>query len=269
MPALTDKVFVTHDGCRIAYSHHLQAGKSQATLVFSCSLGTTQTMWANQVASLREHFNIVTYDMRGHGRSDVPLGSYSIDRLGTDVIELLDHLKLESVVFCGLSIGGMIGQWLAARVPERLEKLILANTSAYIGPPSNWQTRIETTQKIGLEGLWLGVVERWFSSAFIAAEPEVIESMRTDFISHQIDGYIGCCAAIRDADLRTLKVPESEVPTLIIAGTHDLATPPAQSYALAETYIGSCVHELNAGHISNMECADEFNSLLLGFYRTN
>lgn len=255
--------FVTADGCSISYNHFARAGKP--TVVFSSSLGTTSAMWAAQIEALCEDYSVVSYDMRGHGQSEVPNGSYSIDRLGMDVIDLIDHLNLEQVFFCGLSIGGMIGQWLGARYPKRLEKLVLANTSAYIGPPENWQGRIETVRTLGLESIWPAVVERWFSSDFIKAEGERVNQLRASFISNDPNGYIGCCAAIRDADLRVLK-PSVDLSTLIIAGSQDLATPPEQSYVLAKNGSLSSVVELDAGHLSNIECAQEFNQLLVEFF---
>ena len=160
------KYLVARDGCKIAYEHRI-VNPSFKTVVLAGSLGTTFEMWNPQIVSLSERFNVVRYDARGHGRSDVFPGAYSIDRLGLDVIDLIDALDLKTVHFCGLSIGGIVGQWLALRYPERVERLVLANTAAFIGTPEFWQQRIELINNDGVASIWEGIRDRWFTTEFI------------------------------------------------------------------------------------------------------
>ena len=141
--------------------------KKEQTIVFSNSLGTDLTMWDKQVELLGQEFNILRYDTRGHGKSEVAEGEYSIEMLGNDVLDLLDYLKIEKVNFCGLSIGGLTGQWLGIHAPERLNKLILCNTAVKIGNNEGWNTRIETVQKNGLDSIVSGTQERWFTPEFV------------------------------------------------------------------------------------------------------
>lgn len=251
-----------NDGCKIHYSHHINADKP--TLVLSNSLGTTMLMWEPQLAELKKHFSILRYDARGHGQSDSFPGAYCMDRLGCDLIELMDFLQLEKVHYCGLSIGGMIGQWLAVRHPERIDSLVLANTSAYIGPSSLWQDRINHVKKSGLPDIWDNILARWFTSDFISAEPDTVAQMKNMFMSIDAQGYIACCAAIRDMDMRNYACL-NKLRTLIIAGTQDLATPIEQSEYLLEQYDNAQLVELNAGHLSNIEQPDQFGEALLTF----
>lgn len=251
-----------NDGCKIHYSHHINAGKP--TLVLSNSLGTTMQMWQPQLEEFKKHFNVLTYDTRGHGGSDVVAGAYSMDRLGSDIIGLLDHLELDKVLFCGLSIGGMMGQWLATFHPERVHALVLANTSALISPISIWQDRIAHVEKEGLASIWPAVLARWVSDDFAASSPNQVASMKAMFETIDGAGYNGCCAAIRDMDMRNL-AQLNTLPTLLIAGTQDLATPVSHSEYLLERYRNATILELNAGHLSNIEQADTFTHGALEF----
>jgi len=251
-----------NDGCKIHYSHHINLGKP--TLVLSNSLGTTMQMWQPQLEEFKRHYSVVVYDIRGHGGSDVVTGAYSMDRLGCDIIGLLDHLKLDKVLFCGLSIGGMMGQWLAAFQPERIQALVLANTSALITPVSIWQDRIAHVKKEGLPSIWLAVLARWVSDGFAANSPKEVASMKAMFNSIDADGYLGCCAAIRDMDMRNL-AQLNTVPTLLIAGTQDLATPASHSEYLLNKYSKASILKLSAGHLSNIEQAELFTRGVLDF----
>lgn len=251
-----------NDGCELSYCHY--PNKNKPTVLLSHSLGVTQDMWQPQLNELQQHFNVLTYDMRGHGGSEVFPGYYSMDRLGNDVVQLLDALEIERVHFCGLSIGGMIGQWLAFHHPGRLSSLVLANTSACISPPSLWQQRIEMVLKAGMSAIWKPVLTRWFTPSFIDADPVSIDKTKSMFLSVDAKGYAGCCAAIRDMDLRRFATA-NQLPTLVIAGTQDVATPPEQSHYLVEQYSKGGLVELNAAHLSNIEQADKFTASLIAF----
>ena len=248
---------MTGDGCRI---HHRFDGPENApVLMLSHSLGASMAMWELQMAALTAHFRVLRYDLRGHGGSDVPAGAYSLDRLGRDVIEVLDDLGIGRVHFCGLSLGGMIGQWLGVRAPARLRSLTLANTSAFMGPPQGWDDRISAVRETGMAAMRDAILARWFTPDF--ADTESVGAM---IDATDPAGYAGCSAAIRDMDLRPLGCLIT-TPTLIIGGLRDPATPPDHARALNANIPGSQLVMLDAAHLSNIECASEFNAALLTF----
>lgn len=252
----------TGDGCRIPYQWD---GPADAPpLLLSNSLGTNRHMWAPQIGDLAKHFRVLRYDQRGHGLSDAPAGSYSLDRLGRDVIELLDALDIASMDFCGLSLGGMTGQWLGIHAPDRLQRLILANTSSYMGPPANWDARIAQVRRDGMTSLTQGSIARWFTPDFSAAHPEEIAPITEMLLTTDRVGYAGCCAAIRDMDMRRT-VRLITAPTLVIGGLQDRSTPPADSEALAATIPNARLVMLDAAHLSNVECPAEFTRTLFDF----
>ena len=253
-----EKLFITTgDGCRIAY--RFDGPQDAPILLLSNSLGTDMAMWEPQMAAWTQAFRVLRYDQRGHGASDAPVGGYSIDRLGRDVIELLDALNIESVDFCGLSLGGMIGQWLGIREPGRLRRLVLANTSSFMGPPSAWDARIDLVRREGMAPLAQASVERWFTTAFAAAQPQAIVPIAMMLQATDSQGYAGCCAAIRDMDMRR-PAALIEVPTLVIGGSQDPATPPPHSEALAKAIMGAKLIMLPAAHLANVECSEAFGA---------
>lgn len=247
------------DGCRIAY--RFDGDAAAPILLLSNSLGTDLEMWNPQIDAWTRHVRVLRYDQRGHGASGAPAGAYSLDRLGRDVVELLDLLDIEAVDFCGLSLGGMTGQWLGIRAPARLRRLIIANSSAYMGPPSNWDARIASVLADGMETLATASVERWFTPAFPARAPDAVAPIRDMLLRTDPVGYAGCCAAIRDMDMRRTATLVA-VPTLIIGGSLDPATPPPHSQALSDTIAGARIVMLEAAHLSNVECPDAFAELV-------
>ncbi len=259
----TSSRFALLDGCQLAY--RLDGPEGAPVLVLANSLGTNREMWAPQLASFAAHFRVLRYDMRGHGESDAPPGAYSLDRLGRDVLELMDGLKISRAHFCGVSLGGMVGQWLGVQAPDRLERLILANTTAYLGPPSGWQTRIRLVLTEGMEAVTENLLPRWFTPAFLSSRHPEVERLRTMLLGTPASGYAGCCAAIRDMDLRPMS-GLIQVPTQVILGTQDPATPPAMAEALARAMPKPTqVVRLEAAHLSNIEQPDGFNRAVLGF----
>lgn len=248
------------DGCRLAY--RFDGPDGAPAVLLSNSLGTRLDMWAPQMDALTGRFRVLRYDSRGHGRSDVPAGGYGMDRLGRDAIELLDILGLDTVHFCGLSKGGMVGQWLGARAPERLGRMVLANTSAYMGPPALWDGRIAAVRSGGMAALADSVLARWFTPSFHAAAPERVAPVREMLLATAPEGYAGCCAGLRDMDLR-LTAPLIRAPTLVIVGAQDPSTPPAEGHWLAETIPDARLATLECAHLSNVERASGFTSLLL------
>jgi len=240
--------------------HYNLAGPANApVLVLSNSLGTNLSMWDAQMPELTKKFRVLRYDKRGHGQSWIPPAPYTIEQLGRDVIALLDFVQVDTVDFCGLSIGGQTGMWLGVNAPKRLKKLILCNTGAKIGNPEVWNGRIDAVQKGGVKVVSAAVVERWFTAGFRAKDPDSISRVQRMLESTNAEGYAGCCAAVRDFDYRE-KLSAIQTPTLVLAGTHDPATPPADGRFVAEKIRGARYVELNAAHLSNIEDRDRFTA---------
>jgi len=235
-------------------------------LVLSNSLGTNLGMWDPQIDVLTQHFCVLRYDTRGHGESSVPPGPYRIDQLGGDVIGLLDHLDIARVHFCGLSMGGITGMWLGVNHPQRLERLVLSNTAAYIGPPENWTNRAAAVERDGVGSIAAAVVDRWLTPPYAAQNPALVESLKGMLGATSAAGYAANCRAVRDADLRA-DVQSITVPTLVIAGSGDIPTPPADGVFLAQTIPGAHYVELEAAHISNLEQVDAFGRVVVDFLR--
>jgi 3-oxoadipate enol-lactonase len=242
----------------------LDGEQSKPVLVLSNSLGTSLDMWAPQVEALARHFRVLRYDTRGHGKSGVTPGPYSIDQLGGDVIALLDHLKIERAHFCGLSMGGITGMWLGIHHPQRLDRLILSNTAAFIGPPDNWTSRAEAVRQNGLASIAPAVVARWLTPEFAASHPSVAAGLLAMLVATPDAGYAACCIAVRDADLRG-EVQHIAAPTLVISGTFDLPTPPADGHFLQQTIPGAQYLELAAAHISNQEQIAPYADAVMAF----
>lgn len=259
---MTMQKILTGDGCRIAY--RFDGPEDAPILLLSNSLGTHMGMWEPQIAAWAKYFRVLRYDQRGHGLSDAPAGAYSMDRLGRDVLELLDALDIKAVNFCGLSLGGMVGQWLAIREPARVRRIVLANTSSFMGPPSTWDNRIASVLSDGMAPLAEASVARWFTDAFRIRGKDAIADIEAMLLGTLPGGYAGCCAAIRDMDMRrTVKLIES--PTLVIGGTLDPATPPPHSEALAQNISGAELVMLEAAHLSNVEQPALFEEACMRF----
>ena len=254
--------FVQLSDVRIHYD--LTGPAAAPALVFSNSLGANLSMWDAQIPALGKQFRVLRYDTRGHGESSATPGPYSIEQLARDVLSLLDALQLDRVHFCGLSMGGQTGMWLAINAPARLHSLVLSNTAAKIGTPEIWNARIDAVRKGGMKSISTAVMERWFSAAFRANSPEVVAAIKVKFESTNPEGYIANCVAIRDFDVRQA-VAAIRVPTLVIAGTHDAATTPADGHYLADRIAGARYVELNAAHLSNIEVPGRFSSEVSSF----
>jgi len=233
-------------------------------LVLSNSLGTSLDMWQPQIPALTQRFRVLRYDTRGHGQSSVTEGPYSIAQLGGDVIALLDHLGLQRVHFCGLSMGGITGMWLGVHHANRLNKLILCDTAAYIGPPENWTNRAAAVERDGVASIAAAVVDKWLTPDFSAQQVELVQTLRTMLSATDARGYAANCRAVRDSDLRN-DVQRITTPTLVIAGTGDIPTPPAEGRYLAENIPGARYVELYAAHLSNLQQVDGFNQAVLQF----
>jgi len=238
--------------------------ESAEVLVLSNSLGTHLHLWDAQISEFARHFRLLRYDTRGHGRSSVTPGPYSISQLSNDVLHLLDALNLSQVYFCGVSMGGMTGMYLGIHSPSRFRKIVAASTAAKIGTQESWDTRIETVKKNGMKAVSSAVLDRWFTPSFRTTHPAEIATMQGMLESANPDGYVANCAAVRDEDLRE-SLANSKVPTLIVSGTHDPGTTPADGRYLTEHIPGSRFVELSASHICNIEAQIAFNREVLSF----
>ncbi|MDR7093230.1 3-oxoadipate enol-lactonase [Hydrogenophaga laconesensis] len=233
-------------------------------IMLSNSVGTTLNMWDGQLQNLVERFRVVRYDVRGQHKASRATGEFTLEQLGRDAIALLDELDIRSAHWCGVSMGGVIGQWIAIHEPSRLRSLVLANTAPYLGPPQKWQDRIESVRKGGTASIAEASVLRWFTEPFRQSHPATVQAAKEQLIGTRDSCYIGCAAALRDLDLRA-QVERIAAPTLIIGGTHDLATPIADSHFLHASIKGSRLIELNAAHLSNIEQCEAFNLALHEF----
>ena len=252
--------FVESNGTRLFY--RLEGREDRPVLVLSHSLGTDMSLWAPQMPALLDHFCVLRYDTRGHGASQVTPGDYSIEQLAHDALGLVDALQINRFAFCGLSLGGMTGIWLAAHVPERLTSLVLANTSAKFGPPSDWDARRKAVLDGGMAALADAFVQRNFSPDTLASPHPRVGSMRSVFLGTGPVGYAGACAAIRDMDFLHL-LPRIHTPSLLIVGDYDIPTPwSGHGEHLAGGIAGLKVVRLPAGHLSTLERPRSFTAAL-------
>ena len=248
-------------------NYRLDGPQGAPVLVLSNSLGTDLGMWDAQIPAFTEHFQVLRYDTRGHGQSLVSEGPYSIEQLGRDVLALLDALHIERAHFCGLSMGGLIGQWLGIHAGERLNKLVVCNTAAKIGEPSVWNPRIEMVLRDGpaaMAGLRDASIARWFTADYAQAQPEQVKRITDMLAATSPQGYAANCAAVRDADFRD-QLAAIKVPTLVIAGTEDAVTPPSGSHFIQEQVAGAQYAEFHAAHLSNVQAGDAFSQRVLAF----
>jgi 3-oxoadipate enol-lactonase len=221
-------------------------------------------MWDPQIPEASKNFRALRFDTRGEGKTSVTPGPYSIEQLARDVIGLMDHLGIERAHFCGLSMGGMIGMWLARNAENRLQKAVLSNTAPKIGTPESWGARIDAIRRGGMATVAPGVTERWYTPAFRANSPETVARTQRMIEGMPLEGYVACCAAVRDFDAREI-VGQIRVPILVITGNQDAATPAADGRSLAEKIPGARFVELNASHLSNIEASEQFTSELIRF----
>ena len=252
----------TDDGCRLAYE--VTGPETAPALVLSHSLGTDRGLWNWQAPAFATRYRVLRYDTRGHGASDAPAGDYALERLGRDVLSLMDGAGLGHAHVCGVSLGGLTSLWLGIHAPARVHRLVLANTAARVGSLEFWTDRMRVVAAGGLEAIAEVTMQRWFTERFRRAEPEVVARMRATMQQVPVAGYLGCCAALRDADLRELPA-RVHAPSLVVTGTHDVATPPAAGAWLAGAIPGARLLDLDAAHLSNVECAPAFTEAVLAF----
>lgn len=256
--------FVVRDGVRL-YGR-LDGRPDRPVLVLGNSLGTDLHMWQPVVDALTQHFRLLRFDTRGHGASDAPPGDYTIADLGRDVLAICDRLAPGRVFYCGLSLGALVGQWLALEAPERLRGVVLANSAAHLPTYESWTARMNLAREKGMDALLEMVMPRFFTDEYRARDEPFYHSVRATFVHTDPNGYAACCAAIRDADFRP-RLASIKVPTLVIGGARDAATPVDTLGAeLARGIPGARFETLDAGHLSSIEQPAAFARAVTDFF---
>jgi 3-oxoadipate enol-lactonase len=246
--------------------HHVEAGSGEPVVLVH-AIGCDHRMWDSLAEALAPRFRVVRVDVRGHGQSPVPEGEYSLDDLADDVLAVLDALKIEKAHWVGLSMGGMIGQAFALAHPERLGRLVLANTTSGYGPdgPKMWEARMKAVREGGMAAIADLVMQRYFSDEFRERNPDVVARVKERVLTTPAKGYLACCAAIRDLDF-TEKLSGIHSRTLVVAGGKDAGTPPSMSETIAKRIPGSQLAVLpDAAHLSAVEAAETFNAWVRDF----
>lgn len=255
--------FVTVDGLR--HHYRLTGPASGPVVMFSHSLGLDHGMWDPQAADLERHVQVLRYDLRGHGASDAPAGEYSLEQLGQDALGIADALGIGRFAFCGLSIGGMLGQWIALNAAERLTHLILANTTSRVADPQAMETRRKTVLDQGMAPVTDAAVRRFFSPATVAVDAPPVAWARRVLLATDRIGYAGCCAAVRDLNF-TSALGAIRTPTLVISGDLDESMPwDGHGRVLSSAIPGAAAVRLPAAHVSNMERPRSFSAALFDF----
>ncbi len=251
------------DGCPL--NVEITGRESAPVLMLGNSLGTDLHMWDAQADEFARHFRLIRTDRRGHGKSGTGQGPYDFGLFGRDILAVLDALKIERINWCGLSMGGMDGQWLGAHAANRIDRLVLANTNFHYADKGPWADRIKVVHEKGLASFVDANMQRWFTKGFIERSPQAIDRMKEMFLASNPDGYAQCVAAVRDIDFRESNT-RIAAPTLVIVGKHDPATPPERGREMAAEQIrGAKLAELDAAHISNVEQPKAFTEAVLNF----
>jgi 3-oxoadipate enol-lactonase len=235
----------------VELNYVLEGQEDAPILVLSNSLGTNLGMWDDQASVLRERFQLLRYDQRGHGESPVPSGPYKIEDLGLDLLALLDWLEIGRASFCGLSIGGLVGMWLASEAPERVERLVLCCTAPRFDSDF-YDARAHKVRAEGVGSIADTVLERWFTPEFRATRPETVEWAGSMLRGTPTEGYAGCCEVLRDADMRS-RLGEIRAPTLVIAGAEDPAATVDQAEEIHDSIAESRLAVVEAAHLANVE----------------
>src|ERR1700692_163482 len=250
------------DGCLLNVS--VEGRDGGPTLMLSNSLGCTLRMWEPQMKAFTHLSRVTRYDRRGHGKSGVPPGPYSMARFGRDVLAILDDLNIDKVHWWGLSMGGMVGQWLGANAPDRFGKIILSNTACYYPDPTNWLNRIKAVKEGGIAAIADTVIAGWLTADFREREPQITANMKALLLAPPLQAYPACGEALSTLDQRALW-PKIKSPTLVIAGRHDMATPVAAGEFIRSKIPGASMTILDAAHISNVEQPHAFSDAVIGF----
>lgn len=253
--------------------YRLEGRNDFPVLVLSHSLGCDHSMWTPQMSGLLDHFQVLRYDTRGHGASAVPAADCTLDQFGQDAIALADRLNISTLAFCGLSMGGAVGQWLAINAPQRLTALVLANTSPRFGDPDTWNARRKAVLEGGMNAIVDAIMQRFFSPENQSPENQspdnqagvLAQSTRAVLLGTDPKGYAACCAALRDTDTRAA-LGKISVPTLVIGSDRDPSTPwEGNGALLARDIPRAKTFRMQTAHLSNLEQPGPFTSAVLDF----
>jgi 3-oxoadipate enol-lactonase len=234
------------------------------TVVLVNSIATNLSIWDKVAAIVTKSVRVLRYDARGQGASGVPEGPYSIEGFAADLIAMLDSLNLEKVHICGLSLGAMVGMWIATHHPERVGKLVLCNTAAYAGPPASWDARAATVRELGMSTLEGSVRSRWLAPSFVEEHELVVTRVVDMALTSPSEGYIGACAAIRDMDQRG-SIGCISAPTLVVAGSKDMATSLKDAQEIVAAVKDAEYLEFPCGHLSNVELPEPLAKAIVAF----
>ncbi len=237
-------------------------------LMLSNSLCTDLRMWDDQIPTWSKTYRVVRYDRRGHGQSGVPSGPYTVDEFGHDALAIMDSLGIKRVNWCGLSMGGMVGQWLGAYAPDRIDALIMSNTHSYYADKSVWDERMALAQNKGMAHAAAAAMSRWFTPEAMSQRPDKVSLIENMFETTDLGGYLACCAAIRNMDMRPAH-SRITAPTLVIVGLRDPATPPAAGEAVQKAIQGAQLATIDASHLSNIGQPKVYADLVLDFLKNS
>lgn len=254
------RTITTSDGTEL---HTCVDGPEDGPALVLCnSLGTDLSMWDPQVGVWSARRLVVRFDQRGHGRSSVPAPPYAVDQLGQDAVAVMDAYDLDTADVCGLSLGGMVALWLAGTVGDRLGRVVLADTAAKVGTAEGWQARIDAVRSQGMAAVAELALARFFTPASLAADTSEVRAVRRMVIATDPEGYIGSCQALAAADLGHL-AGRVAVPTLVVVGEQDEATPPSDARDLCDRIAGSQLSVIpEAGHLANLEQPTDFSTVV-------
>lgn len=251
----------------IVLHYRLQGREGAPVLALANSLGTDARIWDGVIERLAMQYRVVSYDKRGHGLSDAPAGDYVLDDHVDDLAGLLDALGIGRLALAGVSVGGLIGQRFAVRYPERLAALVLCDTAPKVGDAAMWNGRIAAVRAGGLESIADAVMVRWFTERYRRDEAVALAGWRNMFLRMPVDGYVGTCAALRDADLRD-EIGAIVAPTLVVVGAEDLSTPVELVRDMASRIAGSRFEIItDAGHIPSIEQPEVLAELMASFLK--
>jgi 3-oxoadipate enol-lactonase len=247
---------------RVELNHRFDGPADSPSLVLSNSLGTSLEMWEAQIPALTQGHRVLRYDQRGHGGSPAPPGPYTVADLAGDALALLDRLDLDRVSWCGTSLGGMTGMWLAINAPARIDRLVLCCTSARLGPPEMWAERAVMVRSAGMGAIVDAQLDRWFTPEFRASGAEAVQRTRRALLAASPDGYASCCEAIAEFDVRS-DLGSIRARTLVIAGADDQATPPDHGRLIADSIDGARFSLIDrARHLVGVERPEPVNRAL-------
>jgi 3-oxoadipate enol-lactonase len=233
-------------------------------LLMGSSLGTDSRLWAQIAGSLTESRRVIRYDHRGHCSSPVPAGDYTLEQIATDALELMDSLGIDCADYCGVSMGGMVGMWLAANHPTRIRRLVLASTSAHMAPQQPWRDRAALVRAEGMGAVVEPTLERWLTTDFIAMQSAEVRATREQLLGTDPQGYAGCALAVGEMDLRD-SLASITAPTLVIVADDDPSTPPSHGELIAESITGALVRHVAGRHLALVQEPELFAHLISEF----